>query len=303
MGPIMRYNIIKGYLFVIASAIIFGCMPLGAKIIYADGVNALSLVFLRNSLALPALALLAKKSDGTLRLPKDCILEISLIAFWGCCITPILLFSSYNYISSGTATVFHFVYPAVTVLCGILFFREKVRFGPMVCILVCTLGISLFYDPGMPIHLLGSGLALSSGVTYAIYIMLLSRFRHKDVSGFKFSFYTALTCSTVVLAVCLLTRQLRLPRDPVVWLVSFVFSLILSVGAVVLFQQGTFLIGGQRAAILSTFEPITSMTVGFLIFHENISCRLLTGAVLVIAAAILIAIFDMVESKKKPCNT
>lgn len=299
----MRYDIIKGYLFVIASAVIFGCMPLGAKIIYADGVNALSLVFLRNALALPVLALLAKKSGKTLRLPKGCIQEISLIAFWGCCITPILLFSSYNYISSGTATVFHFVYPAVTVLGSILFFHEKVRFGPMACILVCTLGISLFYDPGMPIHLLGSGLALSSGVTYAIYIMLLSRFRHKDVSGFKFSFYTALTCSTVVLAVCLLTRQLRLPRDPAVWLVSFIFSLILSVGAVVLFQQGTFLIGGQRAAILSTFEPITSMTIGFLIFHESISFRLLTGAVLVIAAAILIAIFDMVESKKKPCNT
>lgn len=299
----MRYDIIKGYLFVIASAVIFGCMPLGAKIIYADGVNALSLVFLRNALALPVLALLAKKSGKTLRLPKGCIQEISLIAFWGCCITPILLFSSYNYISSGTATVFHFVYPAVTVLGSILFFHEKVRFGPVACILVCTLGISLFYDPGMPIHLLGSGLALSSGVTYAIYIMLLSRFRHKDVSGFKFSFYTALTCSTVVLAVCLLTRQLRLPRDPAVWLVSFIFSLILSVGAVVLFQQGTFLIGGQRAAILSTFEPITSMTIGFLIFHESISFRLLTGAVLVIAAAILIAIFDMVESKKKPCNT
>ena len=64
MGPIMRYNIIKGYVFVIASAIIFGCMSLGAKIIYADGVNALSLVFLRNSLALPALALLAKKATG-----------------------------------------------------------------------------------------------------------------------------------------------------------------------------------------------------------------------------------------------
>lgn len=301
MVPIMKYNIVKGYFFVIISAVIFGCMPLGAKIIYADGVNALSLVFLRNSLSLPVLALLAKKDSGTLRLPKGCAGEISVISFFGCCITPILLFSSYNYISSGTATVFHFIYPAVTVLGGVLFFHEKVRFGPMACILVCTLGISLFYDPGMPIHLLGSGLALCSGVTYAIYILLLSRFRHKEVSGFKFSFYTALVCSAVMLAVCLLTRQLRLPRDPVVWLVSFLFSFVLSVGAVVLFQQGTFLIGGQRAAILSTFEPITSMAVGFFAFHESITFRLLAGAALVIAATVMIAVLDMKELKK-PVN-
>lgn len=299
----MRRNIVKGYLFVIASAVIFGCMPLGAKIIYADGVNSLSLVFLRNALSLPVLALLAKKGSGTLKLPKGCIREISMIAIWGCCITPILLFSSYNYISSGTATVFHFIYPAVTVLGGVLFFHEKVRFGPMSCILICTLGISLFYDPGVPIHLSGSVLALCSGVTYAIYIMLLSRFHYREVTGFKFSFYVALVCSVVLLAVCLSTGQLRLPRAPVVWLVSLIFSLILSVGAVVLFQQGTFLIGGQRAAILSTFEPITSLVVGFLVFHENISFRLLAGAALVIAATVIIAVFDMLELKKKRCNT
>ncbi len=294
----MKRNIVKGYLRVIISAVIFGCMPLGAKIIYADGVNALTLVFLRNALSLPVLAFLACKSSGTLRLPKGCIGNIGVIAFFGCCITPVLLFSSYNYISSGTATVFHFIYPAVTVLGGVLFFRERVRFGPMICILICTLGITLFYDPGVPISLLGSVLALCSGVTYAIYIILLSRFRQQEVSGFKFSFYIALICSSFILAVCLLTRQLRLPQKPVVWLVSLVFSLVLSVGAVVLFQQGTFLIGGQRAAILSTFEPVTSLAVGFFVFQETISFRLLAGAALVIAAAVMIAVYDMLEQRR-----
>ncbi len=286
-------EIVRGYWYVIASAVIFGCMPLGAKIIYADGVNSLSLVFLRNALSLPALAVLAKKGGGTLRLPKGAWREIGIIAVTGCCVTPVLLFSSYHYISSGTATVFHFIYPAVTALLGVFFLREKVRPGPMACILICTLGISLFYDPGTPIHPLGSVLALSSGATYAVYITLLSGFHFKEVSGFKFSFYIALACSAVLLLLCLLTGQLRLPATPGIWAVSFLFSLALSVGAVVLFQRGTFLIGGQRAAILSTCEPITSLLVGFLVFQEEFSLRLLAGAVLVISAAVMIAIFDM----------
>ena len=104
-------QILKGYFFVIASALIFGCMPLGAKFIYAEGVNSLSLVFLRNCLAIPILAFLAKSQGHSLRIRRDALLEISLIAIMGCCITPVLLFASYNYLASGTATIFHFYLP------------------------------------------------------------------------------------------------------------------------------------------------------------------------------------------------
>ena len=64
----MKREMVKGYLWVIMSAVIFGCMPLGAKLIYSDGVNAMSLVFLRNALAVPVLAVLTKKTFGSLGL-------------------------------------------------------------------------------------------------------------------------------------------------------------------------------------------------------------------------------------------
>lgn len=38
----MNHAVVKGYFFIIASAVIFGCMPLGVKLVYADGVNSLS---------------------------------------------------------------------------------------------------------------------------------------------------------------------------------------------------------------------------------------------------------------------
>ena len=49
----MRSEMYKGYIFAILSAVIFGCMPLMAKYIYAEGVTPTTLVFLRNLLALP----------------------------------------------------------------------------------------------------------------------------------------------------------------------------------------------------------------------------------------------------------
>ncbi len=290
-------KMLKGYLFIIASAFIFGCMPLGAKFIYAEGVNSLSLVFLRNCLAIPVLAFLAKAQGHSLKIGRKALGESSIIAVMGCCITPILLFASYNYLASGTATVFHFIYPAAVMLGGILFLREKARKNILLCVLICTVGIFLFYNPSEPIDLRGSILALLSGVTYAAYILLLSVSKHKEISGFKFSFYITAICSVVMLFVCLVSGQLRFPVTLQGWLLSLVFSLSLCVGAVVLFQQGTFLIGGQRAAILSTVEPITSIFVGVLVFQETLSVRTGIGALLVILASILIAVFDM-KSKK-----
>lgn len=279
---------LKGCLFVVFSAVIFGCMPLGASILYAEGVTPMALVFLRNLLCLPALALLGRRQGG-LRISRGAFGEIARAGFVGCCLTPVLLFTSYRYLASGVATVFHFCYPVVVVLGGILL-RERISRRAVFCTLLCVGGILLLFDPQSALSLPGAALALASGVTYATYILLLGRFRHREVSGFRLSFYISLVCAATTLALCLATGQLSLPQSPAGWLTALVFSLTLSVGAVVLFQQGTFLIGAQRAAILSTLEPITSLVAGALLLHETLTARVLCGAALTLLAAALVAL-------------
>lgn len=289
---------LRGYLYIIASALIFGCMPLGAKLIYAEGVNSLSLVFLRNLFAIPALAVLIKLQGQSLKVKPKALPGVALVAVMGCCVTPLLLYQSYQYMASGTATVFHFIYPAAVVVGGMLFLREKTSWKRLLCVLLCTLGICLFYNPGEPINPMGAGLALLSGITYAAYILLLTVFQNKSLSGFRFTFYVAAVCAVVMGLVCLCTGQLMLPVSLKGWLLCAVFSLAVCVGAVVLFQQGTLLAGAQRASILSTVEPITSIVVGVIAFAEPISLRTVVGSCLVVLASILIAVFDMREQKK-----
>ena len=91
--------------------------------------------------------------------------------------------------------------------------------------------------------------------------------------------------------------SLTLPSSFVGWLYCFGFSLIINVCAVVMFQQGTFYIGGQKASILSTLEPITSIFVGALVFDEVIGIQTAAGSFLVILASILIALTDIRSEK------
>lgn len=293
-------KLIKGYLAVIASAVIYGCMPLMAKLIYADGVNAMTLVFLRNFLALPVIAAMAYGQCRSLKISPKLLVSVSSTALFGSCITPVLLFSSYKFIDGGTATVIHFIYPAIVVLASFLLKKDKPNWGNVTSVILCFGGICMFYNPGAPLAWEGLLLAAISGFTYATYVLLLSGNKTKQVPSFLFAFYVALTCSVVMFTACLVTGQLALPRTLTGWGISTLFALGITCGAVVLFQLGTFLIGGQQSSILSALEPITSVVVDVVIFHKILGLQTGIGVVLVISATVLLGVYNFMKAKKAP---
>jgi len=288
-----------GYAYSILSAVIYGCMPLMASYIYAEGVNPMTLVLLRNFLALPSLAALALWQKKTLRCPVRAVLPLGIPAFFGCVMTPLLLFSSYTFIASGTATVFHFVYPCLVLLIGLAFLHKKLNVGTLVSVLICLAGILLFYDPAQAVNPAGAALALGSGLAFAIYVVLLPRFQNAHFSGFSFCFYIALWSSVIMLAICLCTGQLALPTTWAGWGLCLLFATAVTTGAVVLFQQGALMIGGEKTAVLSALEPITGVLIGILVFRESAMPTVLLGSCLVIASAILIAVMDLRKKKSE----
>ena len=53
--------------------------------------------------------------------------------------------------------------------------------------------------------------------------------------------------------------------------------------------QGIKLIGAVNASMLSTFEPVTTMVLSFLVLGQKISGLQLTGAALILGSAAMIA--------------
>lgn len=116
----------KGTLAVILSGIMFGLMPITAKFIYASGSNPLTLTLHRFFFSMPFLWIVMRIKGEPVGLPRKQDLPKLFMVSSGIIATPILLYLSYSYISTGLGTTLHFVYPVLVLLGGAIFFKQRV---------------------------------------------------------------------------------------------------------------------------------------------------------------------------------
>jgi drug/metabolite transporter (DMT)-like permease len=87
----------------------------------------------------------------------------------------------------------------------------------------------------------------------------------------------------------LATGTLEFNMTPLAWgAMALTANLSAFVGAM-LFQVGVKYIGSENAAMLSTFEPITSIVVGVLVYSEPMTVRVIIGIAAILISTLIIA--------------
>ena len=279
---------IKGILFVMVSASIFGCMPLFSALIQAEGVAPSSLLLLRAMLALPFLYLMMKVKKVDFKLQKGELLKIAAVSTVGSAITPYMLIICYDYISSGMATTLHFIYPAAVIVGCAVVYRAKIHRMQWLSAAMCCVGAWMFCSFDGEIDPIGVTLAISSGFVYASYIIALEKSGVDKIHPFKYCFYGACSCTVFMFIVSIAGGTLQLPQSLKGWLLCALSSVAIMVIAVMLFQIGVGIIGSQKSGILSTFEPITSSVIGILVFNEPFGIKSAVGTVLILLSVVLL---------------
>lgn len=289
---------IKGILFTILSAIIFGFTPALANITYKLGNNSLSMNFFRNLLAIPILFFILKHKKISLRTEKKEVKNIFILSLIGVALTTALLYSSYSYIGVGAATTLHFMYPIFVAVTCKLFFKESLGKSKVLALIISLLGVLLFMDMKNGSNILGALMALISGITYAFYIVYLEKQELVKINPYKLSFYIVSFTSVEMIIGNILGRYIRFNLSLKVYVLMIIISLLTSVVAIILFQLGVSIIGATSAAIFSLFEPITSIISGLLLFNETLSIKKVLGCIVIFIAVSYLAL----ESKLKDQN-
>lgn len=273
---------------VILSAVLFGTMPLMAKSAFALGSNAYTTAFGRfASGALVAFLLIVILPKQTLRIGLAQFRSLTVLSLFYAT-TPVLLYSSYQSIDSGLASTLHFTYPVAVMLLSALLFHERIGKKELLCAVLCMGGILLLYTPGAKAELSGIAVAALSGLVYAGYIVGLGRSRLQGLSVLTLAFWLSFLSAAELFVFSLCANRLLLQLPGKVWLPYFGLGIFATVLALALFQIGVFLCGPVKASLFSTFEPLTGVVIGILVFNEVLTFRATFGMILILSAVILL---------------
>ena len=276
----------KGYIYTALSAIIFGLMPLLTKIIIARGATSLTIAFFRVFYVTIVLFFVLKIKKIDMHLERRELLSAMLTSIFGSGLTIIILNESYNYVDTGIATSLHFLYPLFVAILCCFFYGEKIKKKQIISLSFALVGIICFMSKGNG-SLFGYFLAISSGLTYAFYLVKMDKTGLVKMNALKLSFYLALFTTIEIFTINLFMQDVVFKMDAIAYALLLVLALSSSFLATVLLQEGVLLLGSTRASFICLLEPVTSMIVGILFLGEALTLNKGLGGLAIIISLII----------------
>ena len=275
---------IKYGFYVIMAAILFGISPTVVSLTYQYGGNTATTTFLVSVFTVAVYVLIIRFKGLSLFLNRKLLTE-ALVLGGATSFTNLLLWTSYNYLSSGTSTVLHFMYPAVITFILVAVFHEHLCWQKGLALLASVAGVVFISWDSFSTSAAGILCALLSGVFWAVYIILLDKFSIGKENVFVTGFYVYLCQAVISFVYALSTHTLNRPAG-LFWLLILA-EISIGIISCALLQVGTNRIGSFSAGIFATFEPLTAFILSYVVFKDDLKLFQLVGTGLIISGVLM----------------
>ena len=282
-------NKLNGFLYGIISSASFGLIPLFAIPAMRHGMDFMNVISYRFLFATISLAVLLKIRKVSFGIQKSDLPTLLLLSFFYI-ISSVFLLWGYKFMPSGVATTIHFMYPVVTTVIMMLFFREKNSVARSLAILMAIAGVySLSYsDSKGETDLLGVVIVLISAVGYALYLVAVGQRKNQSLKGLKLTFYVFLFSTIILLAGMLSTGNMHPIPDYTTAGNLLLLAIIPTIVSNLTLIEAIKYIGATRTSVLGAMEPVTAVVVGIAVFGETFTVSIAIGIMLIVSAVTII---------------
>jgi drug/metabolite transporter (DMT)-like permease len=285
-------NLLVGILLIVTSAAAFGTLGILGRFAYAAGLDTLTLMALRFSLA--ALVLLVMLAIRHERLPRGgTLIRLVGMGAVGYVGQAFAYLSALKYASPGLVALLLYLYPVFVVILSVIWNHEPVNRVKVLALGLALIGVALTVGPEGG-QLPGILLAISAAAIYSVYIIVGTKVM-QQVSAFQSSaviFFSAGVTSSLLMTV----NGVHLPKAGTGWIVIAAIVVIATVFPVVTFLAGLRRIGATNAAMLSTLEPVVTVLLSALLLGEILKPVTLLGGGLILAAVLVLMRSEMRRS-------
>ena len=284
-------NKVNGLLYGLLSSASFGLIPLFTIPAMQAGMQFESILFYRFLFACLALGGILLVNGQSFRIKRQDIPSLFLLALLYL-MSAVFLFWGYKFMASGVATTIHFMYPVLTTLIMMLFFKEKKSGWRIAAIASAGAGGVYFLSGGDTktgsFSFLGLFIVLLSALGYALYLVTMSQLKIGQMKGLLLTFYVFLFGGILLFIGTETISQLQPISE---WHTAgnlILLALIPTVVSNLALVRAVKSIGSTLTSVLGAMEPVTAVCVGIFLFGEAFTTSIGVGIALIIAAVIVI---------------
>ncbi len=290
-----------GSILIALGAVCFSAKSILIKLAYASGaqVDAITLMTLRMLIALPFFLGVAlwRHRDGTGSRSHGDWLALAGLGVMGYYLASLLDFMGLAYISAGLERLILFLYPTFVVLLTALLYRRPIARIQGLSLALSYAGIALVYGTqptaASPHLILGALLVLGSALAFAVYMTLSGHYIPRFGSR-RFTAYSMSVACGVTIGHFMLSRplaRLAVPAD--ILTLAVTLALLSTVLPAFLVNAGIRRIGADRAAIIGTVGPVSTLALASLVLDESLTGPQIVGAALVVGGVLLTSMRKM----------
>lgn len=280
----MRSEIL-GTLLVIGGATLWGSAGVLGKLVMLSGLDPISTVFLRVSLATPLLLLLAIVLESDLKPKADLLILRASLGLIGIALSMGLFFRTIYALGVIPATLLLYTAPAHVLWLAWLILGESLTLEKILSLISSMLGVFFIVTNGSPelavdASLLDIILGVLTGVAYAGYFMISRYLLHEKgddpvgVVAYSFIF------GSIFLSPLSIPRILDgIPRSALPYLAGLV--IVATFSANLLHALGLRFVEASKASIYSMMEPLVGSILAWLVLGERITIFTLVGGSLI----------------------
>lgn len=283
-----------GVAFIVTAALALATKGVATKLLYAEGLDLATILFLRMLLAMPVFWVFAALQLGLGNLVGSSRKGVIVAAAAGTfCyyLGGLADFGSLQLIGAGVQRLLLFSYPAFTVLLDAAVRRALPPPRQWLALTITYIGIFLVmggFDPALlAANLLGAGLAIAAALTFAVYIVVGQTWS-RIIGSIRYTLFAhtgAIIAMTIHFGAAGGADFTAISGNA--WAVIAFMVIVATCVAWFALIEGVRRIGGPRAALISTIGPPSTLVLAYFLLDETMAPIQLAGAG-VIAAGVLV---------------
>ena len=278
-----------------AGAVAFSGKAIIVKLAYRHGVDAITLIMLRMVIALPLfLLMLWWAGRGKPNLSWRDRAAAAALGFSGYYLSSYLDFLGLQYVTASLERLILYLTPAVVLLLSWAIFGRRASPRQWAAMAVGYSGLLLVFGHELRLDgtrvLLGTGLVLTSTLSYAAYLLYSGEVVRRIGSLRLTGWASSMACGFCLAQFALLRPLSSLAQlAPAVWWLSLLNGTVCTALPVLLVMRAIERIGPARTAQFGMVGPVSTILLGVLILGEPFTAWVAAGSLCVLAGVMLLA--------------